>query len=369
MAKNAMKSSMPRSMAPQSKNGVLSRLPTYTLIYIPNESGASRRISVPKALVFVGIVGLFCLFGGVTALSVTCARLKSVLTEYDSLKAENHSIRSEAAALVAKLQEVQSNLNRVDKFSDEVREVAQDVKPTAQEANASKKKSRYNRTKPNTSAEKLPQGNTQGNVNALAPNIGPLTKEEYALSKKRGGIEAPSMPLNVKFDSLEFKDLFVQLSDIKNKSGNQAEELQGLLETLQLYRLRLASTPSISPVSGWVSSLYGMRASPITGQNRMHQGLDIAAPLGTPIRTAANGTVARVGFADDYGNYAEISHGHGIISRYAHAKSIAVHVGQVVKKGDLIGEVGATGRTTGPHLHYEVVMNGRKVNPATFIRE
>jgi murein DD-endopeptidase MepM/ murein hydrolase activator NlpD len=99
----------------------------------------------------------------------------------------------------------------------------------------------------------------------------------------------------------------------------------------------------------------------------MHQGLDIAAPLGSPIRAAAQGVVKRVGYAEDYGNYVEVSHGYGVLSRYAHAKVISVKRGDKVGKGETIGAVGMTGRTTGPHLHYEIEIGGRKVDPSSFI--
>jgi murein DD-endopeptidase MepM/ murein hydrolase activator NlpD len=100
----------------------------------------------------------------------------------------------------------------------------------------------------------------------------------------------------------------------------------------------------------------------------MHQGVDIAAPMGSPIRSAANGTVIRAGTAEDYGNYIEIAHGFGVVTRYAHAQKLLVKLGTKVSKGDLIGLVGSTGRTTGPHLHYEVEVGGRKVDPSNFIR-
>ena len=123
--------SAPQSRPLSSKGTLLSRVPSYTLIYIPNETGASRRISVPKPAVLVSLLCLFGLVGAVAALSLNITRLHAIASEYEKLKAENHSIRSEAAALVAKLQEVQSNLNRVDQFSDQVREEASqlDAKP------------------------------------------------------------------------------------------------------------------------------------------------------------------------------------------------------------------------------------------------
>lgn len=355
------------------KGGLLGRLPSYTLIYIPSESGASRKLSVPKAVVFMSILALFALCGAVAALGVSCLRMKGMMSEYDKLRAENHSIRSEAAALVAKLQEVQSNLQRVDTFSDQVREVALDVKPTPGAGNKAipigKKNQRFSKPKnekaTGDSAAQPPR--KQGKIESLPTNVGPLTPEEYELSKQQGLISDSQVPSSVKFDSLEFKDLFVKLSDIKDKSSSQLHTLETLLGELQTYRTRIAATPTISPVKGWVSSLFGLRASPINGQSRMHQGLDIAAPMGTPIRTAADGTVTKVATAEDYGIYVEVTHGHGVVSRYAHASKISVKPGTKVKKGDQIGNVGMTGRTTGPHLHYELVIHGRKVDPSNFI--
>jgi len=183
-------------------------------------------------------------------------------------------------------------------------------------------------------------------------------------------IELPNQALgsDVNVDNLEFKDLFAALSDIRAKSSVQLEGLSTLLKELQGYRVRLSQTPTISPVQGLVTSFYGVRSSPITGEPKMHMGVDIAAPMGSPIRAAANGTVVRAGTADDYGNYIEIAHGFGVVTRYAHAQKLLVRTGARVSKGDLIGLVGATGRTTGPHLHYEVEVAGRKVDPSNFIR-
>jgi murein DD-endopeptidase MepM/ murein hydrolase activator NlpD len=302
--------------------------------------------------------------------------------DYEKLKAENHGIRSEAAALVNKLQQVQNNLSRVDQFSGQVRQEASQLEP----GNLKGKKIRNGvslmdgKRAPTTpkgradadKAESKPSGMPQGNVRStrrLPAAIGPLTKEEFEYSRRAGTVEAKpvAIGMELKTESLEFKNLFETLDDIRSRSSFQAETLSGLLKELQGYRAKLAATPTLAPVQGLVTSQYGRRVSPITGQNRMHQGLDIAAPLGSPIRTAAQGVVKRVGYADDYGKYVEISHGYGVLSRYAHAQSISVKPGEQVKKGDIIGAVGMTGRTTGPHLHYEIEIGGRKVDPSNFI--
>jgi len=139
-------------------------------------------------------------------------------------------------------------------------------------------------------------------------------------------------------------------------------------DTLSLHIERIASTPSIQPTRGYVSSTFSRsRWHPILERSRPHEGLDISAPKGTPILAAAKGTVLFVGTQGDYGRMVEIDHGHGYVTRYAHASRTLVRSGQRVERGEKIAEVGDTGLAIGPHLHYEVLLNGRAQNPANFI--
>lgn len=126
-------------------------------------------------------------------------------------------------------------------------------------------------------------------------------------------------------------------------------------------------TPSIIPVQGWMMRGYGYQVDPFTGQVKMHEGLDIAAPAGTPIVSPANGTVRYAGNKKDYGLCVEIDHGYGYISVYAHCQRIRVNSGMNVKRGDVIAYVGSTGRSTGPHLHYEIKLSHSPVNPINYI--
>ena len=124
------------------------------------------------------------------------------------------------------------------------------------------------------------------------------------------------------------------------------------------------SVPSRRPIEQMsLSSSYGMRVHPITGKLARHNGVDIPAPYGTPIYATADGIVGRAQRLGGYGNYVEIEHGNEIETRYGHMSSYVVRPGQQVKKGDVIGYVGSTGRSTGPHLHYEVYRGGQTVNP------
>jgi len=123
------------------------------------------------------------------------------------------------------------------------------------------------------------------------------------------------------------------------------------------------ATPSIWPIAGWLSSGFGNRADPFTGQPDFHAGLDISADKGTPVRATADGVVELAAYNGNYGNCIMISHGFGIGTRFGHLSGYAVGVGQKVKRGDVIGYVGATGRATSSHLHYEILLNGSPINP------
>ncbi|MBH9538370.1 M23 family metallopeptidase [Novosphingopyxis iocasae] len=130
------------------------------------------------------------------------------------------------------------------------------------------------------------------------------------------------------------------------------------------------SVPSIEPVSGYrLTSYFGNRSDPFSGGRGNHHGIDMAAPTGTPIYATADGLIERAGWVNGYGNFIEIEHGNQVETRYGHLSRLNVESYQRVKKGDLIGYVGSTGRSTGPHLHYEVRIAGKPVNPLSFMNQ
>lgn len=144
---------------------------------------------------------------------------------------------------------------------------------------------------------------------------------------------------------------------------------QDLLRALRENRDALASMPSIWPVVGFISSSFGGRSSPFGGGGQFHKGLDISNRMGTPILAPAQGAVILAARDGAYGNSVEINHGGGIVTKYGHMQRWAVQPGQWVKRGEIIGYIGMSGRTTGPHLHYEVRLNGVPVNPMRYILE
>ncbi len=182
-------------------------------------------------------------------------------------------------------------------------------------------------------------------------------------SRGVGGTETPEASvanrldklLDLKFDRMK-KDLLVDVND-----------LDILSETLDGRRMLLESVPNGWPVRGTISSVFGVRNSPFTETPVFHHGLDIVARAGVPVVASAPGVVVKSGYESLYGNAVVVDHGAGYRSLYAHMSSCSVEEGAFVNRGEELGKVGSTGRSTGPHLHYEVRVNGLPVNPARFL--
>jgi len=158
-----------------------------------------------------------------------------------------------------------------------------------------------------------------------------------------------------------------QLNQVQQTAAVQLKSFQELLDGLKDKRSLLAATPSLRPTKGWVSSEFGYRISPFTGRREMHRGIDFANHIGTPIIAPADGVVTQTEKQWLMGNTISIDHGYGMVTRYGHLEKILVKKGQRVARGQKIALMGNTGRSTGPHLHYEVRLNGVPVNPRKFI--
>jgi len=171
--------------------------------------------------------------------------------------------------------------------------------------------------------------------------------------------------LSKKHNSL-VREMHEQVEQLDAGITSQGEEFKTLFEQLENQQNILACTPAIRPVDGWITSRFGRRKSPFTGRREFHKGIDIATRKKTPIVASANGVVTYVGRKGYLGKVVFIDHGYGIVTRYAHLYKALIKKGDRVKRGDKIALVGSSGRTTGPHLHYEVRLNGVPVNPAKY---
>ena len=177
----------------------------------------------------------------------------------------------------------------------------------------------------------------------------------------------PAIGMN-EMQSVFLQEMHEQVSHLDQVAVSQQERFESLFGHLQEQRNMLACTPTVRPVEGgYISSVFGYRISPFTERKEFHKGLDIAITKGTPIIATAGGVITFSAEKGLMGNMVVLDHGYGFTTRYGHCKELLKKKGDAVKRGDVIATVGNTGRTTGPHVHYEVQMNGVQVNPNRYI--
>jgi murein DD-endopeptidase MepM/ murein hydrolase activator NlpD len=183
-----------------------------------------------------------------------------------------------------------------------------------------------------------------------------------------GGVGGPSAYDNPLL-SLDTQGLRNHFRSLERKSISLDKQLRQLQDVYNTRSILLAATPAIVPVHGYPSGRFGYRIDPFDGERDFHPGIDISAPRGNKVKATADGVVLIAARKYSYGNLVTLEHKFGISTRYGHLDRFTVEVGQKVKKGDIIGYVGSTGRSTGPHLHYEVRLNGQPLNPLRFFRD
>lgn len=157
------------------------------------------------------------------------------------------------------------------------------------------------------------------------------------------------------------------LSTMEIQVQSLADDMAALEGRLGERRTRLSSMPTITPVKGLFTSRYGVRSDPFDGRRAFHHGIDISAPRGRSVRATGDARVIKAGWHGSLGQVVYLAHGYGIVTRYGHLSKIEVEVGQKVRRGDIVGRVGSTGRSTGNHLHYEVHVDGEAQNPLYYI--
>jgi murein DD-endopeptidase MepM/ murein hydrolase activator NlpD len=201
----------------------------------------------------------------------------------------------------------------------------------------------------------------------LLANLDPISPQVQAAGI--GGPAAPPSPGSLGTPLLrKAADVRVDANALIRRANLLAASFSAAADSLAAHSDRLAATPSIMPTQGWLSSAFAaMREHPILHIARPHEGIDVSAPMGTPIEAPAAGIVRSTGWEAGYGNTIEIDHGFGIVTRFAHTSRILVRQGQHVQRGERIALVGNSGLATGPHLHYEVHVNGRPVDPLHYV--
>ncbi len=283
------------------------------------------------AWTFLAAVGL----GGAIASLVFGLSKHKQAEQLRPLVQENMGLRGEMALLATQLEELRVTFAKVGEASEKVDSLKLHATPTPREE---------------------------------PPGVQPPSPSPGASLSSPSDVQGVATWASAKQMSLQYRELFEQVSLLRESSQARLSHLEGLLEELHAYRVRLQGTPTMTPVQGSFSSLFGWRKHPVTGRERLHKGVDIAAQYGSPIRAAAAGKVTKVASAEDYGIFLEITHPFGVRTRYAHASKVVVRVGEEVDKGQIVGHVGMTGQTTGPHLHFEIEMGGKPVDPVRFMR-
>ncbi len=297
----------------------------YTILVVPDKNADVRRFRIRadhlKIFVCAACVVLF-IFGFIT---IHYLVLRHDNSEFSGLLTENRDLKIQVRGLSQKIEVTQKKLARVSQLDHKVRLL------TGLENNFS--------------------------GDSLMAIGGPEKAESLLYLKPN---------LNT-MDIKELRKIHSDLNSLENQLTIQELSLQELQEFLEDRRSILVCTPSIWPLKGWVSSGFGWRRSPYSSQRQMHEGLDIAAPIGSLIRAPADGTVTFAGLETGYGRLISIHHGYGISTRYGHCSEILVQKGERVKRGQAIGTVGVSGRATGPHLHYEVRTNKVPVDPRKYL--
>jgi len=226
----------------------------------------------------------------------------------------------------------------------------------------------------------------ENNLNALAMQMGKMHARVIRLDAlghrltKMAGLDkgefdfdnTPPLGGAVDVEQLENQsvpDFIAGLQELSEKLDDRSQQLSVLELMLMNRNLQKDVQPAGRPISkGWVSSHFGMRNDPFTGKREHHDGIDFAGKEGTDVKAVAAGVVTWASRRSGYGNLVEINHGNGYVTRYGHNKEILVKVGDKVEKAEVMAKMGSTGRSTGPHVHFEVVRNGRVVNPNRYIQ-
>ena len=187
---------------------------------------------------------------------------------------------------------------------------------------------------------------------------------DFSEAPPQGGPDADGPGLSV-----ESRELGAMLDELALKVEDRAAQLEVLDHVMARRSLSDEQKPEGRPIeSGWLSSYYGTRSDPFSGKQKFHHGIDFAGSAGSAVLAVASGVVTYSGERSGYGKMVEVNHGNGLVTRYGHAKESLVEVGTTVSKGEQIALMGSTGRSTGPHVHFEVLKNGRKVNPLKYVQ-
>ena len=301
----------------------------YTIVISDRASGGTRQLTLPaRPAIAVACAALTLpVLVGVGAAWKGRSEVAALFASHQALEAENSSYRAATEALSGQITSLQSAL--VDLGAQSA------LDPTLAQA-----------------MEKLPAVvKSRAMGGGGLPSRSQKSQEPYV--KALSALAGP-------------EDTFGMLRTLLEGLESRLVSVRGFVDRRNALA---AATPSLWPARGWLTSTMGTRRDPMTGGDDFHAGLDIAAETGQPVYATAEGTVKDAGHQSAYGNLIVLDHGFGLETRYGHLSSMSVFKGDKVKRGDIIGRVGSTGRATGSHLHYEVLANGKLLNPLQLLTQ
>jgi murein DD-endopeptidase MepM/ murein hydrolase activator NlpD len=326
-----------------------------TLMVIPDRNSKVKKLVISASHLKL----LFCLgalvFVIVAAVFVDYLSLLTQSIENKRLHAENAELKAQFQVIEGKLNSVEAALDRIKTFAtklklitavnDPERGLNLAMGPISRNARGADELS-------DTDSQRTPASKMVDEPVFKPKNIQELTSGELAQEEDH-----------------DYAKLSIRVDQVSKLTQLREQGVMELWELLQDRSALLSATPSTKPVQGWYTSRFGYRVSPYTDKPMMHEGLDIAAAPGTPVFATADGTITFAGYDPGYGKLVIIDHGYGVETRYGHNSEIHATVGQKIRHGDRIAAVGSTGRSTGPHLHYEVRVNGQPIDPINYILE
>lgn len=324
---------------------------TITLYLLTNDEKQTRKITLPASYFkFATFLVAFCivtLFAGF----IDYFGLLAQSIENRKLKVENVNLQKKFQVVEGKLESLQSGLDRVGMMTKKLKLITD--------------------THMKDRSERLSFPTQINNNGTKVADTDRMGNEEYLEQDANGNSENPVNTLKGELaaekSTANYSTLLIKIDEAVKDSMLKEQSVIELWESLSDSQSLLAATPSIKPARGPIGSTFGYRTDPINGKTKMHAGLDIVASPGTLVKSPADGVVSFAGWDEQYGKLVSIDHGYGVLTRYGHNSQIFVQVGQKVSKYDVISATGSTGRSTGPHLHYEVRVNGIPVNPMNYI--
>lgn len=326
---------------------------TLTVLLVSDRKSKVRKFSFSTTHVKLGLWSLALLIVLMAAVVVDYLSLLSQSVENRRLHAENTELRSQMQIVEGKLNTVETSMERIRTFVTKLKLIT-DVNDPDRGLNLAMGPM----ARMNEATDELTVPN-QMRAPASVIMAEPLLKPKTMTDIMRGEV--------AKEEERDYAKLSIRIDHIAKVAELREQGVLELWEKLQDRSSLLSATPSTKPVQGWYTSRFGYRISPYTDKPMMHEGLDIAASPGAPVYAPADGVVTFVGHDPGYGKLIIIDHGYGVESRYGHNSQTFVQNGQKIRHGEHIASVGNTGRSTGPHLHYEVRVNGEPVDPINYI--